>query len=80
MLSPLRLGVAAGIVWGLCIFICTILAMYIGYSIQFLNIMADIYPGFTITWWGSLVGLLYGFLDAFVGFFLIAWIYNLLAE
>jgi len=76
MLNPIKLGVSGGIVWGLCMFICTILAMHVGYSVNFLNLMADIYPGYTISWLGSIVGLIYGFFDAFIGLFLLAWIYN----
>jgi hypothetical protein len=76
MLHPLRLGVAAGIVWSLSMFVCTILAVYTGYSEQFLQLMASIYPGYTISLAGSIVGLIYGFFDAFVGFFLVAWLYN----
>lgn len=76
MLNPLKLGISGGIVWGFCMFICTILALYTGYSTQFLNLMSDIYPGYMISWWGTIVGLVYGFLDAFVGLFILAWIYN----
>ena len=53
MLNPTKLGISGGILWGLCMFICTILAMYFGYSLKFLNIMADIYPGYTISWLGA---------------------------
>lgn len=76
MLNPLKLGIAGGILWGLCMFICTILAMYTGYSTEFLNLIAAIYPGYTISWWGTIIGFIYGFLDAFVGLFLLAWLYN----
>lgn len=76
MLNPIKLGISGGILWGLCMFICTILAIYFGYSTKFLYVMADIYPGYTISWWGTIVGFIYGFLDAFIGLFLLAWIYN----
>lgn len=76
MLSPTRLGVSGGILWGLCMFVCTVLAIYTGYSTHFLNLMGDIYLGYTISWWGSIVGLVYGFLDGFIGLFLLAWLYN----
>lgn len=76
MLKPVKLGVSAGIIWGISMFICTILSIYFDYSTKFLNIMADIYPGYSISWSGSFVGLAYGFLDSFTGFFLIGWVYN----
>lgn len=70
------LGISGGILWGLGMSFCTIIAIYTGYSPNFLNLMADIYPGYTISWLGILVGFIYGFLDAFFGLFLLAWIYN----
>ena len=78
MIKPVQFGTAAGIIWGLCIFICTILAIYTGYSEAFLNVMKSVYVGYKICWGGAFLGLLYGFIDGFVGFGLIAWIYNLL--
>lgn len=80
MLRPIKFGVAGGIIWGLGMFLTTIISMCTGYAKQFLEIMSDIYPGFTISGWGSLLGLIYGFLDAFVALFLLAWLYNKLTK
>lgn len=76
MLNPRRLGVAGGIIWSLSMFILTILAIYTGYSKEFLNAMSSIYLGYTVTWPGAFIGLVYGFFDAFIGLYLLAWIYN----
>ena len=76
MLNPIKLGVSGGILWGLCMFVCTILGIYLGYPEKFLNLMTDIYPGYMISWWGAIIGFIYGFLDGFIGLFLLAWIYN----
>ena len=76
MLNPLKLGIAGGIIWGLSMFTCTILAIYCGYSTKFLNVMASIYPGFTISWGGAFLGLVYGFFDLFIGLFLLGWLYK----
>ncbi len=76
MLNAKKLGVAGGIVWALSMFVCTILAIYTGYSDSFLKVMSSIYPGYAISWGGAFLGLGYGFVDAFVGFFLLAWLYN----
>ncbi|PIS03093.1 MAG: hypothetical protein COT85_03445 [Chlamydiae bacterium CG10_big_fil_rev_8_21_14_0_10_42_34] len=76
MLSPFRLGAAGGIVWGACMFICTVLAIYTGYSKDFLMTMMSIYPGYDISWGGAFLGLVYGFFDAFIGLMLLAWFYN----
>lgn len=76
MLNPIKLGISGGILWGLSLFIFTILAIYTGYPAKFLDLMADIYPGYSISWPGSIIGLVYGFADAFVGLFLLGWLYN----
>jgi hypothetical protein len=75
-LHPVKLGVAAGIVVGASIFIVTILSMYTGYADRVLYLLTDVYPGYRVSWLGSIIGLLYGFADAFLAFFLIGWIYN----
>ncbi|MBS0652359.1 MAG: bacteriophage holin [Verrucomicrobia bacterium] len=80
MLKAKELGIAGGIIWGLCMFVTTILSMYTGYAKEFLNIMGGIYPGYTISGFGSLLGLVYGFFDAGIGFFLLAWLYNKLTK
>lgn len=76
MLHSVKLGVSGGIIWGVSMFVCTILAIYTGYSADFLNIMSSIYPGYSISWAGVFIGAIYGFIDAFVGFFLLGWLYN----
>ena len=76
MLKPVKLGISGGILWGFCMFICTILAIYTGYTAKFLELMADIYPGYSISWRGTIFGLIYGFIDGFVGLFLLGWLYN----
>jgi len=80
MLQPNKFGAAGGIIWGLCMFLTTIISIYTGYAKQFLATMSGIYPGYSISGWGSLLGLIYGFLDAFIGLFLLAWLYNKLTK
>jgi hypothetical protein len=75
-INAVRLGVAAGLVWGIGMFLCTVLSIYSGYGQLWLGLMSDIYPGFSISWQGAIAGLVYGFIDAGLGFFLIGWIYN----
>jgi hypothetical protein len=76
MLNARRLGLAGGIIWSISMFICTVLAIYTGYTKEFLNLMGSIYLGYSISWPGAFIGLVYGFIDAFVGFYLLAWLYN----
>lgn len=76
-LKPLALGVAAGILWGGCIFLTTLLSHFTGYGKLFLEALPQsMYPGYSITIAGSFVGLVYGFFDGFVCGAIVAWIYN----
>lgn len=76
MLQAKKLGLAGGIIWGLCLFFTTIISIYTGYAKTFLALMSDIYLGYSISGWGCVLGLIYGFLDGFIGLFLLAWLYN----
>jgi hypothetical protein len=69
-------ALAGGVIWGLAMAICTIISLANGYASQFMGLMADIYPGYTVTVAGIFVGAIYGFLDAFIGGWIFAALYN----
>ena len=76
-LSPVALGIGLGSVWGAALFITTWVCFLTGYGRLFLEVLAQsIYPGYSISPLGSLVGLVFGFADGFVGGGLIALVYN----
>lgn len=76
-LKPLALGIGLGTVWGVSLFITTGVSYFTGYGRLFLEVLAQsIYPGYTISPLGSLLGLFYGFLDGLISGFFIALIYN----
>ena len=80
-LSVKGLALSCGIVWGLAVFILTILTMYFGYGEAFLAATAGaLYSShFSISWPGAFVGLVAGFIDGFIGGALLAWLYNAFA-
>ena len=79
-LKPLALGITAGIMWGGCVLIMTLLCFYTGYGKLFLEALPQsVYPGYEITVAGSFIGLIYGFIDGFICGFLFGWIYNKVA-
>lgn len=73
-------ALSGGIMWGLGMFVLTLLSLWTGYAAGFLALMAIIYPGYSISFVGSLVGMVYGFVDCFVGLYVFAWLYNRLSE
>jgi len=74
-LDPSKLGLAGGILWGLCMFGMTLISASTGYAGEFLKMMENAYPGYHVSLAGSMVGLVYGFIDGFVGLYLLAWLY-----
>ncbi len=75
-LNAKAFGLTAGIIWGLALLLTTMISISTGYATMFLNIFVSIYPGYSISPLGSIIGLIYGFLDACIGFYIFARIYN----
>ena len=79
-LKPIALGIAAGILWGGCIFLMTLLSVYSGYGKAFLEAIPEsVYPGYSISAAGSFIGLGYGLVDGFICGVIVGWIYNKIA-
>ena len=73
-------ALTGGIIWGSAIFLTTLVSIYTGYATMFLNGIASIYPGYSISLSGSVIGLVYGFLDVSVGVYIFTWIYKKLGK
>lgn len=72
-----KVAITGGIFWGACLFVTTLASVYFnGYAAPFLNAFGSIYPGYSVTLMGSVIGAIYGFFDAFVGIYIIAWVYK----
>ncbi len=80
MLNAKNLGLSAGIIWGVGLWIVTILSMYTGYADSLIHVLQSIYRGYSIDFLGSFIGLVYGFVDGFVALFIFGLIYNWLTE
>ena len=75
-LNPKTFGLAGGIMWGVAMLIMTLVSMSSGYAGEMMDAMTKLYPGYTVTGGGAIVGLIWGFLDAFIGLYIFAWLYN----
>ncbi|MEO2048070.1 MAG: FAD-dependent oxidoreductase [Pirellulales bacterium] len=80
-LDRLALGLSLGTMFGVLLFLMTIiLVMKSGTSVgPTLSLLSQFLPGYTVTTWGSLVALAYGFVVGFVAGWLFAFFRNLVA-
>lgn len=84
-IARLRTGVMAvvfGLVGGMGLFIATAwLLLRGGRNVgQTLGLLRHYFPGYSVTWPGSLVGFAYGALVGAIAGGLIAWIYNRVSD
>jgi hypothetical protein len=83
-IARLRAGIVAvvsGMVAGFGLFTATLwLVIKGGENVgQNLSLLRSYYPGYSVTWGGSLLGFFYGALTGAVLGWCVAWFYNLLA-
>jgi hypothetical protein len=72
------LGIACGLIGGLLIFIATNwLVIKRGEQVgPHLQLLGQYFPGYRVTFWGSVIGFGYGFLVGALSGMLAGWIYN----
>lgn len=71
-----KIALAGGITWAGVMFVTTLAGVYFRYATAFLNLMAGIYPGYSISLSGALIGAIYGFFDVYIGVYVMAWVYR----
>ncbi|MBT5015896.1 hypothetical protein HOM98_00250, partial [Candidatus Peregrinibacteria bacterium] len=60
-------GLSMGLLWGLGLFVATLLSVYTGYLEAQLGFLVGAYPWYEISVAGAFIGLVEGFIDGFVG-------------
>jgi len=69
-------GLACGIIWSLAMLILGLVNMVSSWGSGLVQLMSTLYPGYTATFLGSIIGAAWGFVDAGIGGVLLAWLYN----
>ena len=69
------LGIAIGIVWGLAVFAATIWDVAAGMG-KTMALLGVFYPYYRVSLVGSVVGLIWGFVNGFLFGASVAWLYN----
>jgi hypothetical protein len=75
-LNPKNFGLAVGIVWGGGLLVWTLIASNNGWGAELLELLGTAYRGLEVTPQGAVTGGIWGFVDGFIGGYLIAWVYN----
>ena len=69
-------GLAFGILWAAGVLIIGLIATYNGYGSEMIDALGTVYLGLDKTLAGVLIGTVWGFVDAFIGGYLMVWLYN----
>ena len=75
-LNAKALGLSAGIIWGLLIFLLTNISLLRGGEGEHLSRLAQFYIGYSFSFLGSLIGLVWGFVTMFIAAWVFALLYN----
>lgn len=74
-LNAKALGLAAGILWAICVFLCTLWVVWRGGG-EHIELLGKFYIGYSVSVAGAFIGLIWGFVDGFICGWLLAWLYN----
>ena len=79
-LDRTAMGVAVGVVFGMTVFGATVILLIKGGTTigPNLRLLGQYFPGYTVSWSGSVVGLAYGFASGFIFGWSAAFLRNLL--
>jgi len=79
-LDPKAFGLALGILLAASMVFMGLTAMACSWAQPFVDAVSMMYVGYSATIVGVLIGAAWGFVDAFVGGVLFAWLYNKLVK
>ncbi len=74
------LGLTLGIVWGAAMFLLGLIGIYSSWGGGIQEIMSTLYIGYKPTFLGSIIGGIWGFIDAGIAGVVVAWLYNKLQK
>ena len=80
-LNEKALAISLGFLWSLAILFLSIIAMMSeNYLHNVIGFFSSIYLGYSLSFTGILIGMVWAFIDAAIGGWLLAWLYNKLAK
>ncbi|MEJ6660699.1 MAG: bacteriophage holin [Candidatus Thioglobus sp.] len=80
-LNEKALAISLGALWSLAILSLSIIAMMSeNYLHNVVEFFSSIYLGYSLSFTGILIGMVWAFIDAAIGGWFLAWLYNKLAK
>ncbi|EEZ79579.1 MAG: bacteriophage holin [Candidatus Thioglobus sp.] len=80
-LNPKALALTLGTVWSLGIlFVSVVSLMSQSYLHNVSDFLSTLYLGYSLSFFGIIIGMIWAFFDAAIGGFVIAWLYNKLSK
>lgn len=73
-------ALTCGVIWGLGLFILTWWIIVFGGATGEATFIGKVYLGYSISPIGSVIGLVWAFVDGLIGGAIFAWLYNLIAS
>jgi len=75
------MAISFGILWSLGVLFMSMTALVTqSYMHNIVDFLSTIYLGYSLSFSGIIVGMIWGFFDAAIGGFVFAWLYNKLAK
>ena len=78
-LNVKALAITCGLLWGLGLFCITWWIMLFEGATGEVTLIGQVYRGYCISPVGSIIGMLWGFVDGLIGGAIFAWVYNFVA-
>jgi hypothetical protein len=78
-LNVKALALTAGILWGATVCLATLWLLIRGYDGTLISRLDHFYIGYSFSYVGAFVGLVWGFVDGVIAGAVFAWLYNKLA-
>lgn len=80
-LDTKAVALAFGILWSLGIFTISLIALTsTTYLHNIVDFLSSIYLGYSLDFFGVIIGMIWGFFDAAIGGLVFAWLYNKLRK
>ncbi|MBT8386381.1 MAG: bacteriophage holin [Ignavibacteria bacterium] len=73
-------ALTCGILWGLALLLGTWWLLILSSAGEIISNLSAFYIGYSYSWGGVVIGLLWGFVDGFICGAIFAWLYNKLTK